>query len=159
MEALGRQLVAQSLASRSDMPLSLLLALEGLERNDSEEAWENLAQLLQYTPQTVARHRLDELGVPMGRGRHVGFGDLAVSPDGSSLAALVGRCDAECCHGHDALWIWDTATWQATHGPIPAGTQGQHGVGSPAGLLAGRRARRVPVSRRDWRCSALPTAR
>src|SRR5204862_6184606 len=93
-EALSRHLVAQALASRSDMSTARLWALEGLDRYESEEAWANLTELLQYAPQLVARHGLEELGVRRGPSstRIVG---LAVSHDGSTPAALFRRCGDE----------------------------------------------------------------
>ena len=103
------------------MPVALLLALEGLARDESEDAWGNLSELLQYTPQTVARYGLEELGVPTGTPEPFIEG-LAASSEGSRLAALIGRCDnVECVTSTHELWIWDTTTWRRTHGPIPAG--------------------------------------
>ena len=106
VEALGRQLIAESLLNGDDLSLSTLLGLEGLARFELPEALENLAGALGRQPQTVAfRYVTDPV---------VG---LAATPDGSRLAVI---SDASVPGADPApeLTVWDVAGWSIAHGPI-----------------------------------------
>ncbi len=104
--ALGRQLVAQSLSTRPDTALSALLALEGVDRAPSPEAWDNLAGVLDYLPEVVTHHRVEGDVI-----------ELAASPDGAQLAVLT-------VVSHETqeaqLSIFSSATWQRISGPHPS---------------------------------------
>ena len=100
----SRQLAAQALAHQAvRLDRSVLLSLEGLEREDTPEARGALLDSLQATPQLVRMFHVSE-----------GLYTVAASPDGTTLAAggttgsiglwdlQTGRGLGEPLHGHTA---------------------------------------------------------
>jgi class 3 adenylate cyclase/WD40 repeat protein len=106
-EALGRQLVAQSLASRDELDLSVLLAIEGLRIFESEEAWRNLAGALDSKP-------LISTLLHPGRAAD----ELAISADGSRLALLSAG------EAGPSISIWDASPLELVRDDIAAAALG-----------------------------------